>query len=308
MTDSTVSPLSAPVSEVWERVKDELLRTVDYFTPSAHMETVRGQIERSILALHTAHEQEIAKISAPDGEAVPGPSEADINRLEKAAWDSGTDRVLVWYRDQIGHLRNRMREADRFAKSKHQRAIAAESRLSEVKQEIAALKNPRPLSFHDLWEGGRGKQLASSPCEHDQGDSLVVWYDDLLDMKQELDEARARLSEVAAEKEQLKGALDEYASVCVCGCANGDHENYGEDGWCCEHDDHQCIHTSKAVYSIVATLKADQERMREALEGVRSTSRGYPCWCDASHNNVEYDHQPKCQRAIAALSSTPRQE
>lgn len=34
------------------------------------------------------------------------PTEADINRLEKAAWDAGVDGVLVWYRDQRDLLRS----------------------------------------------------------------------------------------------------------------------------------------------------------------------------------------------------------
>lgn len=41
------------------------------------------------------------------------PSLEDINRLEKAAWDSKTDRVLVWYRDQIGLYQQRIRETER---------------------------------------------------------------------------------------------------------------------------------------------------------------------------------------------------
>ena len=29
------------------------------------------------------------------------PTEDEVNRLEKAAWDANVDRVLVWYRDRI---------------------------------------------------------------------------------------------------------------------------------------------------------------------------------------------------------------
>ena len=52
----------------------------------------------------------------------------------------------------------------------------------------------------------------------------------------------------------------------------------------------------------LAELSAARTRLREALAGVRSTARGYPCWCDASHNSVEHGHQPKCEAATAALS------
>lgn len=43
----------------------------------------------------------------------PKPSEDDINRLEKAAWDSNTDRVLIWYRDRAEMFRQRLRETER---------------------------------------------------------------------------------------------------------------------------------------------------------------------------------------------------
>ena len=43
----------------------------------------------------------------------PKPSEDDIDRLEKAAWDSKTDRVLVWYRDRAEMFRQRLRETER---------------------------------------------------------------------------------------------------------------------------------------------------------------------------------------------------
>lgn len=43
----------------------------------------------------------------------PTPSEDDITRLEAAAWDSETDRVLVWYRDRAEMFRQRLRETER---------------------------------------------------------------------------------------------------------------------------------------------------------------------------------------------------
>lgn len=46
-------------------------------------------------------------------------------------------------------------------------------------------------------------------------------------------------------------------------------------------------------------------RLRDALRAVQSPARGYPCWCDESHNAVEHGHQPKCQWARAALAEDP---
>lgn len=47
---------------------------------------------------------------------------------------------------------------------------------------------------------------------------------------------------------------------------------------------------------------------REALRGVKSTARGYLCWCDNSHNNVQHGHQPKCVAATAALGQPAESE
>ncbi len=67
--------------------------------------------------------------AAAKDDAVPadGPSEDEVNRLEKAAWDAGVDRALVWYRDQIQHLRDRLREADQAMKLDKARAIKCEA-------------------------------------------------------------------------------------------------------------------------------------------------------------------------------------
>jgi hypothetical protein len=39
-------------------------------------------------------------------------------------------------------------------------------------------------------------------------------------------------------------------SVCICGCPNEDHENYGEEGEACEHEDHECIRVCHAAAQI----------------------------------------------------------
>ena len=44
------------------------------------------------------------------------PSEADICRLEKAAWDANVEAVVIWYRDLIEQLRERVRETERALK------------------------------------------------------------------------------------------------------------------------------------------------------------------------------------------------
>lgn len=62
------------------------------------------------------------------------PSEDDINRLEKAAWDAKVDHALVWYRDQIDQLRERLREADRAAKQHSDPSPFSGSLIAEIRK------------------------------------------------------------------------------------------------------------------------------------------------------------------------------
>lgn len=52
-------------------------------------------------------------IGAPHSAA---PTEADICRLEKISWDANVEHVVIWYRDQIAQLRERLRETERACK------------------------------------------------------------------------------------------------------------------------------------------------------------------------------------------------
>ena len=53
------------------------------------------------------------------------PTEADICVLEKAAWDANVEHVVIWYRDQITQLRERLRESQRALKVEHDQSNSA---------------------------------------------------------------------------------------------------------------------------------------------------------------------------------------
>lgn len=57
------------------------------------------------------------------------PSQADIDKLEKAAWDANADAVLVWYRDRIAALE---RAAGDAWEDLHHWAALARRQRSEV--------------------------------------------------------------------------------------------------------------------------------------------------------------------------------
>lgn len=59
----------------------------------------------------------------------------------------------------------------------------------------------------------------------------------------------------------LRRALNEYTSVCACGCPLSEHDVY-EEGESCEHDNHHCNRVSKAVYTELAELRAALDQAR----------------------------------------------
>lgn len=56
----------------------------------------------------------------------PAPTEADICRLEKVAWDANVEHVVIWYRDQIAQLRERVRETEQAWKLEYDRRCRVE--------------------------------------------------------------------------------------------------------------------------------------------------------------------------------------
>ena len=45
--------------------------------------------------------------------------------------------------------------------------------------------------------------------------------------------------------------IREDNAACICGCPLSEHENLGEDGEQCEHEDHECLRVSAAALQIV---------------------------------------------------------
>ncbi len=135
MSDQTTKLEASYVGSMENRVydADEADKVIATLTARCEaLERVLAQLRDDAMVMDVAYPI-IASVLSGDEvdtalaeEQIPGPTEDDINRLEKAAWDSNVDRVLVWYRDQIQHIRNRMREADHAAKLDRRRAIAAE--------------------------------------------------------------------------------------------------------------------------------------------------------------------------------------
>lgn len=68
------------------------------------------------------------------------------------------------------------------------------------------------------------------------------------------------------EIEQLEAVCKESNAICVCGCAAKDHEQYNDEGECCEHEDHECIRTSRPVAKIVFDLRVQVEELKGRID------------------------------------------
>lgn len=68
------------------------------------------------------------------------------------------------------------------------------------------------------------------------------------------------------ENASLRAELDLERAVCLCGCANSDHESYGEDGEACEHEDHECLRVCPAVLEYADGLRAENERLKRVVD------------------------------------------
>ena len=128
---------------------------------------------------------------------VETPTEDDICRLEKAAWDSHADRVLVWYRDQIARLQA---ERDKFASQ------AREISMWLADAGIGAMPIPEGvktlLQRAEQAEAERDSLKTCGRAAIDAGEQMIG------QLRKERQEAEAALASLQQEKAQLQESFD----------------------------------------------------------------------------------------------------
>lgn len=70
--------------------------------------------------------------------------------------------------------------------------------------------------------------------------------------------AEAEVAALEAALTALRAIANESNAVCACGCSPADHENLGEDGESCGHDDHECYRTSATALAELTALRQQQ--------------------------------------------------
>ncbi len=99
-------------------------------------------------------------------------------------------------------------------------------------------------------------------------DSERIIAQDISDAADEIERLRLALAEAHA-----RIALDN--AVCLCGCPASEHEDNGEDGEQCEHEDHECLRVAPAVLEIVGRVRlalAEATREAETLKTERNAA------------------------------------
>lgn len=142
-------------------------------------------VAQKLLADYASPAPQVAETPEDEAPTEP-PSEADICRLEKLAWDENLDRVLVWYRDQIEQLRARVRKSERATQTHVLRQVAAD--IGVVRDVAARRQAPddrehaQMLSRLDSWRSSILDAIASpvvapAPSWPD-GNNAVQWKPD----------------------------------------------------------------------------------------------------------------------------------
>ena len=123
-------------------------------------------------------------------------------------------------------------------------------------------------------------------------------------------EKDAKLASQAEEIERLTKtndlldrSLDSWTEVCVCGCPISEHENYGEEGESCEHEDHQCLRTCPAIAEMFVVERTARESAEARVRELREASKAL-VWCDEYLNGLwEFDDQNYPPHIFAIVKS-----
>lgn len=119
-------------------------------------------------------------------------------------------------------------------------------------------------------------------------------------LRGELAAAKSLLAQREEENYRLREVLRDSNAVCACGCPVDAHENYGEDGECCESDEHECVRTSIAVAGMLDALRRPPQH--ETLLRMKT------CGCGDIRPEGEFCHIcGKCQMGCCMCSENHKQ-
>ncbi len=80
---------------------------------------------------------------------------------------------------------------------------------------------------------------------------------------------------IARALETAEAELAAERAVCLCGCPATEHENYGEDGEQCKHEDHVCLRVVRGVLEVVQEERQRHVEMVVAARNLRTRGTDY---------------------------------
>jgi hypothetical protein len=203
------------------------------------------------------------------------------------------------------HVRALLPMLQRFAETGELEGPAPNT---DLRERLAALEHDRWSRWERYREGTAGGTHASGePNEERWRRQRETPYEDLTGPEKESDreEADRTLAIVGPAVAVLRAALTEL-SACTCGCPTEAHENYGEDGYVCGHEDHECLPCYPAVAEMLARLRHENDEIRIKAERMAALldrpfpiqgGPSVPWWVMAPHEaQSQRNHEQSLER------------
>lgn len=98
--------------------------------------------------------------------------------------------------------------------------------------------------------------IGTARPRRDTGEPATSDFDVVSGLRAEASGLRDENRRLAAEIGRLREELAIDRAVCICGCPPEDHEDGGEDGEQCAHEDHECLRVCVAARDLYVVARA----------------------------------------------------
>lgn len=141
-------------------------------------------------------------------------------------------------------------------------AILAEIKSCELRHDPREIRiGPIKLAPDGGWEAAHERQRERAEKAEARVRELEAWQLAIAEPLGYVNRPEGQGGFRVADAATILDELKSDRAVCLCGCPDADHENYGEDGESCDVEGHECVRVCAAAGEIVARLRRAQEAM-----------------------------------------------